>query len=59
MSAKDGLTYRILTEEDHEQVVQFVQKHFLPFEPISVAQGVRADEEKNFPELLIKVLLLY
>lgn len=54
MSAKNGLTYRILTEVDHAEVVQFIQKNFIPFEPLSVAVGVRAEEEKNFPELLIK-----
>lgn len=57
MSAKNGLTYRILTEKDHADVVQFIRKHFIPFEPLSVAVGVRAEKEHNFPELIIKVLV--
>nr|XP_039266575.1 uncharacterized protein LOC120342002 [Styela clava]XP_039267435.1 uncharacterized protein LOC120342594 [Styela clava] len=54
MASKTELTYRLLTDEDLDEVIKFIQTHFIPFEPLSAAANVKAEEEKEFPRILIK-----
>lgn len=55
MKQKKNYTFRLATEDDHDQVLEFIRQHYYPEEPITIGyttkQQTREDEEFSMSNL--------